>query len=216
MLADPDRLLEEGQIYKAGNTVRAARIELNGKSYFLKRFNCKGWSYRCKNAFRRSRAVRSWLVAWGFCLRSLPVAEPLICLEERRLRLLGRSYILFDFVEETEPLARLWPRLDAAERRGLLTRLALLLGRLHLFGGLHGDLKWSNILVRGQMGKELYLIDLDGSKIVGSGKPRAKRKDLKRFLVDLTKFQSGDIDKVLFLKCWERWSSCALMESKKI
>ena len=216
LLADPDRLLEDGQIFKAGNTVRAAKIELNGKSYFLKRFNCKGWSYRIKNTFRRSRAVRSWLVSWGFYVRSLPVAEPFVCLEERRMRLLGRSYVLFDFVEATESLARFWPQLDAAAKKRLLTRLALLLGRLHLFGGLHGDLKWSNILVRGQMAKELYLIDLDGSKIVGTGKPRTKRKDLERFLLDLTKSQAGDIDKALFLKCWKRWSSCTLMENKKI
>jgi len=207
LLADPDRLLDEGQIFKAGNTVRAARIELNGKSYFLKRFNCKGFGYRLKNAFRRSRAVRSWLVSWGFRHRSLPVPEPLICLEERRLRLLGRSYILFEFIEQTESLAKIWPQLDAAARRGLLTRLALLLGRLHLFGGLHGDLKWSNILVCGQTDKELYLIDLDGSKIVGPGKHRAKSKDLERFLVDLIQAQPDDNNIAFFLKCWERWSS---------
>ena len=216
LLADPDRLLDEGQIFKAGNTVRAARIELNGKSYFLKRFNCKGFGYRLKNAFRRSRAVRSWLVSWGFRLRSLPVPEPLICLEERRLRLLGRSYILFEFIEQTEPLAKLWPRLDVCARRGLLVRMALLLGRMHLFGGLHGDLKWSNILVRGQGGKELYLIDLDGSKIVGPGKLRGKRKDLERFLVDLTEAQPEDNYRATFFKCWVRWTSCTLIEGKEV
>ncbi len=215
LLADPDRLLEEGQIFKAGNTVRAARIELNGKSYFLKRFNCKGLGYSIKNAFRRSRAVRSWLVSWGFRHRSLPVPEPLICLEERRLRLLGRSYLLFEFVEQTESLAKVWPRLDVCVRKGLLVRMALMLGRMHLFGGLHGDLKWSNILVRGQKGEELYLIDLDGSKIVGPGKHRAKRKDLERFLVDLTRVQLGDSDRAFFLKCWERLSSRAAMVWKK-
>ncbi|MCD4687924.1 MAG: hypothetical protein K8R55_01165, partial [Desulfuromonadaceae bacterium] len=105
------------------------------------------------------------------------------------------------------PLANFWLRLDAVARKGLLTRLALLLGRMHLFGGLHGDLKWNNILIRGQGGCDLYLTDLDGSKIVGSTKPRAKRKDLERFLVDLTKVQPSDDQKVFFSKCWKRWSS---------
>lgn len=214
LLGDPDRLLDQGQIFKAGNTVRAGRIELNGKSYFLKRFNCKGWSYRLKNAFRRSRAVRSWLVSWGFRIRSLPVPEPLVCLEERRMRLLGRSYLLFEFVEQTEPLAKVWSRFDAAERRGFLIRLALLVGRLHLFGGLHGDLKWSNFLVGGQRDNDVCLTDLDGSKILGPGKYRNKRKDLERFLVDLSKTQTGHEDTTLFVKCWERWSSCTLMEGK--
>ena len=205
LLADPDGILEKGRILKAGNTVRAAMVELNGRHYFLKRFNCKGWSYSLKNAFRRSRAVRSWLISWGFRLRSLPVPEPLICLEERRMRLLKRSYILFNFVENSEPLTGVWPRLDAVEKKGILARLALLFGKLHLFGGVHGDLKWNNILVNGQ--GALFLIDLDGSKIVGPGKYRSKRKDLDRFLVDLAKAQPGNKDQAFFLKCWERWKS---------
>ena len=205
LLVDPDGILEKGRILKAGNTVRAARVELNGRYYFLKRFNCKGWSYSLKNAFRRSRAVRSWLISWGFRLRSLPVPEPLICLEERRMRLLKRSYILFNFVENSEPLTGVWPRLDAVEKKGILARLALLFGKLHLFGGVHGDLKWNNILVNGQ--GALFLIDLDGSKIVGPGKYRSKRKDLDRFLVDLAKAQPGNKDQAFFLKCWERWKS---------
>jgi tRNA A-37 threonylcarbamoyl transferase component Bud32 len=205
LLADPDRILEEGQIFKAGNTVRAARVELNGRHYFLKRFNCKGWRYSLKNAFRRSRAVRSWMISWGFRLRGLPVPEPLICLEERRMRLLKRSYILFNFVEDSETLSGVWPRLDSVAREGILARLAFLLGRLHLFGGVHGDLKWNNILVNGQ--GDLCFTDLDGSRIVGPGKYRKKRKDLDRFLVDLAKAQPGNKDQAFFLKCWERWKS---------
>ncbi len=214
LLDDPDRLLDQGQIFKDGNTVRAARIELNGNSYFLKRFNCKGWGYRFKNAFRRSRAVRSWLVSWGFRNRSLPVPEPLVCLEERRLRLLGRSYVLFEYVEQTESLAKIWSRLGATEKQKLLVRLALLLGRMHLFGGVHGDLKWSNILVRGQSDKELFLIDLDGSKIVGPRKYRSKRKDLQRFLVDLINVQQDQNCSTMLLECWERWTSYALFKGE--
>jgi tRNA A-37 threonylcarbamoyl transferase component Bud32 len=207
LLADPDRLLESGEILKAGNTVRAARIELDGRYYFLKRFNCKGWGYRLKNAFRRSRAVRSWLVSWGFLLRSLPVPQPIICLEERRLRLLGRSYILFEYVDRAETLTGVWPRLGDAERRGLLIRLAMLFGRMHLFGAVHGDLKWNNILVRDQDCRDLFLTDLDGSRIVGPGKRRAKRADLGRFLLDLAKVEPGEKHLSFFLECWARWGS---------
>ena len=202
LLSDPDRLLESGQILKAGNTVRAARIELNGKNYFLKRFNCKGWNYQLKNSLRRSRAVRTWLVSWQFRVRGLPVPEPLICLEERHLCLLSRSYLLFRFIENSEPLDRFWSHSDPASRKDLLGRLGLLLGRMHFFGGLHGDLKWNNILVGG---KRLYLTDLDGSSIVGKGKFAAKRKDLERFLVDLEKTRPAIKDKAFFFKCWERW-----------
>jgi tRNA A-37 threonylcarbamoyl transferase component Bud32 len=207
LLADPDGILERGQILKAGNTVRAARVEINGKYYFLKRFNCKGWSYSLKNVFRRSRAVRSWLVSWGFRLRSVPVPLPLVCLEERSMRLLGRSYILFDFVENSEPLSKFWPKAGAAARKDLLVGLGMMLGRMHFFGALHGDLKWSNILVRDQDCSALYLTDLDGSKIIGPKKYRVKRHDLDRFLLDLAKAKTIKKDQIFFLKCWGRWNS---------
>jgi tRNA A-37 threonylcarbamoyl transferase component Bud32 len=207
LLADPDQVLEKGLILKAGNTVRAARVELNGNYYFLKRFNCKGWRYSLKNAFRRSRAVRSWLVAWGFRLRGVPIPQPIICLEERRMRLLRRSYILFEFVENAGSLTSVWPRLDATARRGLLVRLGMLLGRMHFFGALHGDLKWNNILVTNNCEGNLYLTDLDGSRIVGHGKFRGKRKDLERFLEDLAKTGADGDEQAFFLNCWERWSA---------
>ncbi len=207
LLPNPDILLNAGQVFKTGLTIQAARIEICGESYFLKRFNCKGWKYRLKNTLRRSRAVRSWLVSWEFRYRGLPVPEPLICLEERRMGLLGRSYLLFQFIEKSETLSTIWSRSDPVSRRDLLGRVALLLGRMHLLGGLHGDLKWNNILVGGKGGKGLYLTDLDGTRIVGQGKLAVKRKDLKRFLVDMEKNQAADNDKAFFLRCWGRWSS---------
>jgi len=205
LLDDPDGLLESGRILKAGNTVRAARIELNGKTYFLKRFNYKGTIYRLKNTLRRSRAVRTWLVSWQFRVRGLPVPEPLVCLEERRLGLLGRSYLLSRFIEDSLPLPMAWGRSDPSARRDLLGRLGLLLGRLHYFGGLHGDLKWNNILVGGKGSWGLYLTDFDGSSIIGQGKLAVKRKDLERFFVDMEKIQVPEADRAFFFKCWKRW-----------
>ncbi|MEZ4598895.1 MAG: lipopolysaccharide kinase InaA family protein [Syntrophotaleaceae bacterium] len=204
-LDDPDRFLEKGEIFKAGNTVRAAKVELNGKYYFLKRFNCKGWRYQLKNAFRRSRALRSWLVCWGFRLRGIPLPQPLMCLEERRMRLLKRSYILFEFIDDGERLNGVWPELGADRRKGILARLGLMLGRLHFFGGIHGDLKWNNILVNRR--GDLFLTDFDGSRIVASRNKRRKKKDLERFLVDLESAPSTKTEREFFLKCWQRWSS---------
>jgi tRNA A-37 threonylcarbamoyl transferase component Bud32 len=204
---DPDRILEQGQVLKDGRTVKAARVELNGTFYFLKRYNCKGWAYRVRNALRRSRAVRTWWVSWAFRVRGLPVPEPLICLEERRLRLLQRSYLLSDYVENSERFNDVWPRLNDSGRRGLLARLAMLLGRMHRSGAVHGDLKWQNILVQTRkVGQTITLTDLDGSRILHwfvRGRPA---RDLARFFRDLQQNDPAGVYKAFFLHSWRKWS----------
>jgi tRNA A-37 threonylcarbamoyl transferase component Bud32 len=204
LLPDPDRVLEQGEILKAGRTVRAARITIDGQSYFLKRYNCKGFIYQLRNAFRRSRAVRTWLVSWGFRIRGIPVPEPIACIEERHWRLLGRSYILSAFVPESEPLAHFWSRIEQARQKELLAKLGALLGRMHRFGCLHGDLKWNNILV--SRSGQIVLTDLDGSRIRSRLGSESARRDLRRFQRDLASRQIATAERDFFLACWRRWA----------
>ncbi|APG26637.1 hypothetical protein A7E78_01420 [Syntrophotalea acetylenivorans] len=205
LLPDPDQILEQGEIFKDGRTVRAAKIHVNGMDYFLKRYNVKGWKYCVRNAFRRSRSIKTWLSFWEFRLRRLPVPEPLLCLEERRFRLLGRSYILSEFIEGSEKLSKHWPMLDQGKKKSLLVKLGILFGRMHLFGCLHGDLKWDNILLQNTGEKsEVILIDLDGTRVRSHLRDARARRDIERFLRDLRKWAS-DEDVQFFLKSWQRW-----------
>lgn len=204
LLPDPDKVLEAGTIVKSGRTTRVARVEIEGKSYFLKRYNSKGWGYRLRNAFRRSRAVQTWLVSWGFVVRGLPVPPPLLCLEERHFRLLGRSYLLTGFVADATPASRLWRSLEERARSALLVRLAMTLGTMHRFGCLHGDLKWNNLLV--VRSGSVVLTDLDGSRILVRPTLERARKDIGRFLRDLNSRQSETVVAERFLACWRRWS----------
>jgi tRNA A-37 threonylcarbamoyl transferase component Bud32 len=207
LLPDPDRVLEQGILLKDGRTVKAAKIELDGQWYFLKRYNCKGWHYQLKNAFRRSRAVRTWSVTWGFLLRSLPVPEPLICLEERHFRLLRRSYILSECIENPQRLADVWVELDDSGKRRLITRLAMMFGRMHQFGGFHGDLKWNNILIQpGRDRERIILCDMDGGRIYRRTRFNKALKDLRPFLRDKEKWDGNEENEAFFMNVWQKWS----------
>lgn len=205
LLPDPDKLLEQGVMLKDGRTVKAAKIEINGQDYFLKRYNCKGNLYRLRNAPRRSRAVRTWLASWGMTVRSMPVPEALICLEERRMRLLERSYILFQYVDAAR-LCDIWPGLSELDKRRILSQLAIILAKLHQSGCYHGDLKWPNILVREVQGRrQIFLSDLDGSRVnIRPGAARV-RKDVERFLKDLRKTGESASFEALFRRIWKKW-----------
>ena len=206
LLPNPDHVLNQGVLLKDGRTVRAAKVEINGQDYFLKRYNCKGPLYRIRNAFRRSRAARTWFSSWSLTVRGVPVPEALICLVERRFGLLERSYILYKYVD-AHRLCDIWPQMDDFSKKRCLSKLAIVLGNMHRFGGYHGDLKWPNILVSEVEGiPSITLSDLDGSRIYSTIPPRKALKDITRLISDLEKRDGYEEFKKFFLKTWRKWS----------
>jgi tRNA A-37 threonylcarbamoyl transferase component Bud32 len=203
LLPDPDAVLNTGEVLKAGRTVQAAVVVLGGRKYFLKRYNDKGFFYQVRNAFRKSRAVRTWLVSWEFFFRGLPVPKPVLCLEQRSFRLLKKSYILYEYVNNSIPLSQKWPLLDTDERKTVLVRLGIKLGLMHQSGGIHGDLKWNNILI--DEDNHIYFIDFDGSRISFSCRSFKIAKDIDRFLKDLSKYERNESVKFSFLKVFSKW-----------
>lgn len=209
LLPDPDLLLAAGREIPSpwrGEATHKVRLCLDGRDYFLKRYNCSGWRYRIKNAIRPSRALRSWRAVGHFMARGVPTPEPLICLEERHLRLLGRSYLLFPFLAgEAVSFLDLWPRLGAGERQQSLERLGELIGAMHRQGLLHGDLNWRNILALRE-GDELRfsLVDLDGSRLVATVTDALATRDLDHFLRDLGRTGADRLLAELFLDSWRR------------
>ncbi|BCR05193.1 hypothetical protein DESUT3_22620 [Desulfuromonas versatilis] len=192
LLPDPDLLLGQGEVFKPGSRGFAVKVEIGGRSYFLKAYNCLGWGYRLRNALRRSRALRTWCVNWGFLFRGVPVPRPVLCLEERRFRLLGRSYLLTEFAEGSCNLQQAWATRSGDACVSLLGRVTAVLGDMHRRGCVHGDLKWNNILVAGTAGdEEICLVDLDGGRLPARARFASLRKDLERFLRDLRKERSG-------------------------
>lgn len=209
LLPDPDRLLAQGEVMPGrGNSCVAARVRIAGRQYILKRYNCRGWAYRLRHVFRRSRALRTWLSARAFQLRGVPLPEPCLCLEERRWRLLERSYILTEYFEGASRLSDIYSQQSSERRRALLARLGIVFGRLHRFLGVHGDTNWDNILVRPDgEGFAVALVDLDGSRILPWRRPARFAKDIWHFLRDMQRRgdnRQQEID--FFLRCWSRWS----------
>ena len=201
LLPDPDQLMATGTIMKNGHTVYATAVTVGGKRYFVKRYNNKGWLYQLKSLARRSRALRVWLACQGFLGRGLPIPRPLVCLEERKMRRLLRSYLVSEFMESDGCLTRLWPGLDEAGKRTVLVRVAMVLGMMHHLECSHGDLKWSNILLDAQ--RRPLLTDLDGARCGGWLYAAAQRRDQKRFLRDLP--EKDRHLRSLLLTVWTCW-----------
>jgi len=205
LLPDPDRILDGGEVLPGrGNSCRLAKVEIDGTNYVLKRYNRRGWVYSLRHVIRRSRALRTWLAAWSFLARGVRVAEPVICLEERSCRLLGRSYVLMEYLEDTERLTTLWERLTPEYKRSLIAQAASLFGRLHRSGCIHGDTNWDNILMRqNENGYGFLLVDLDCTRVFTRVIVEKSERDIKHFLRDLDRLEpaDGELHK-LFVDHW--------------
>lgn len=202
LLPDPDAVFQEEDMVKPGSRTHAGFVTMCGKRYFLKRYNRRNWPYRVINALRGSRAARAWETTWAMWLNKVPVPRPLIMLEERQMRLLGRSYILMESLHDTERLVEAFDASDHAGRLELLEQAASTLAAMHAAGGVHGDLKWPNILVARTAVTEFYLVDLDGARVMHRLRRDLARKDLQRFVRDLAARDEGG-EYVPFF--WQRW-----------
>jgi tRNA A-37 threonylcarbamoyl transferase component Bud32 len=207
LLPDPDRLFAAGQAiqspWQSAATDKTV-VRIGGRSYFFKRYNCLGGGYRLKNIFRNSRALKSWRAGWKFLELGLPTPRPIVCLEERHLRLLGRSYLLFELLAGAHSLLDSWADFSAEGRRDVLARLGTEIGSMHRHGLLHGDLNWRNILVRAiSRSPEIYFVDLDGYRDAGGLTRESANKDMSHFFRDLQRNQATREETALFMATWE-------------
>ncbi len=202
VIASPDAFLDGGDsvIYKDGRTVKAAMVELDGGGkVFLKRYNRKGAFHTLKNVFRSSRARKVWQKGYAAELRGLRIPAPVALIEERRFRLLLRSYVITEFIDDATRLndfveQGMKERVDCGV---LMHALGREIGGMHRLGWFHGDLKWNNILVG--PGTVFWFLDIDGSMVKGGLTDADVAKDLGRFMRDMDKSPLGKEEKIRFI-----------------
>lgn len=205
---DPDRLFADGQAivspWQSAATDKTV-VTLGGLSYFFKRYNCLGFGYQVKNIFRQSRALKSWSAGWKWLELGLPTPRPIACMEERSLRLLGRSYLLFESIVGAHSLLDAWEKLDGARQRQVLNSLGTEIGKMHRYGVLHGDMNWRNIMIRDSSGSlEVFFVDLDGCCFSSKVTKARAQKDMAHFFRDMQRNLVTEDQVSLFHAAWEK------------
>jgi tRNA A-37 threonylcarbamoyl transferase component Bud32 len=160
---------------KNSHTNVVARLECEGRSFIVKRYNIKGFWHALSRCWRPSRA---W-VAWcnGNRLRFLGMAtpQPIALIEKRFGPLRGVAYIIMQTIDGV-PLSKL-----STINQPHIKQTAQQILQLAAANISHGDMKASNFMVSD---KDVYLIDLDSMKQHHSALVFKKmfKQDMERFM----------------------------------
>lgn len=153
---NPESLMVNAQVLKAGNTATVVRAQLGRRTCIIKRYNIKSKRHQIAQTLRRQgRAERSWRNALRLQFLGLATAAPLALLETRQGLLRGTAYLVLQDLGDNDLLQAVQTDQDAQR---WAPEVAQLLATLRYCGFVHGDTKATNFIVRNE---QLHLIDLD-------------------------------------------------------
>jgi tRNA A-37 threonylcarbamoyl transferase component Bud32 len=182
VLDQADALLDQGHLYKTGGAASVGRVQIDGRTLVIKRYNIKGFAHWLKRFWRPSRAWHSWREGNRLAFLGIATPKPLALLEKRFFWLRSRAYLVTEFLPGPDIIERFAPYVESGDAPE-----AELLALDHLFAELigerisHGDFKGHNLFWQQD---RWAMIDLDAMRqhaSVSSFAP-AYARDRARFM----------------------------------
>lgn len=195
MTSDPEKLFHFTRIrLKDSRRAKLAIIEVDGKKYFLKRYNVKNWRHRLKKLLGISQARKIWLNHQQFKARGIRSTHLIAAVDVRKGLAHANSYALYEYLEGAfDSVERIQSQMaEGRRRRRLMKILAGLAWKMHQKGIYHRDLKISNIIWK-TVDKPhcMHVIDLDAVKFRRSVGNRQRLSDLKNMAAYFWMLDSG-------------------------
>jgi len=185
-LQGPDLLLQDTKLDKDSRSTTAGVVELDGKKYFLKRYNNKNFKKKLTNSVRQTRPFRVLKTSQSLSEAGVFTPEIYAALNYRHGLLLESSYLLSSYMQSAKTAGQMIESLVGEEKRAVFAeKVCQMLVKMHDAGILHGDVKTSNIIVKpnDDATYDLGLLDLDGSHCYTEALPAKKRSyDLARLI----------------------------------
>lgn len=184
VVLDMDRLASEEcfSFIKKGSSTTVG--VLYGKPFeipfdmLVKRINSRGGLHSLVKRLSGSRAGRLYDVTCKLFAKGLNMPEPLGFLDARDHK---SSFYISKYIDAPN-LAVMYKNGAFKDMPGLAKELSRALSDWHISGAVHGDLKWSNILVtKAGNGLGCFFVDLDQARLFSRPDAKGASKDLVRF-----------------------------------
>ncbi|MDH4227976.1 MAG: lipopolysaccharide kinase InaA family protein [Deltaproteobacteria bacterium] len=181
MLALPDVFSGAGaRIIKSSASSAIGVRKLGDVELLVKRFNYKGALHSLARRIAGSRAKSLFKRSEALFEKGLPVPEPLAYAEGSRV-----SYFVSRYVSAVNDLGNLSKERGLKTFPALAASLAKAVVAFHVAGAVHGDLKWTNILMlegSGKKGFEFCFVDIDQTRLCRSFDRKGAAADLTAFV----------------------------------
>ncbi len=137
---------DQGHLYKTGGSASVGRIEADGRTLLLKRYNIKGFVHWLKRFWRPSRAWHSWREGNRLAFLGIATPRPLAVLEKRFCGLRRQAYLVTEYLPGPDIIERFAPYVDnGAVPEAELQALDQLFADLIRERISHGDFKGHNL-----------------------------------------------------------------------
>ena len=163
VVPDPEAFARSGTVLRESMSRVTARVCAEGLGTILLKSHRRPRFWRAvRSLLSAGRSLTEWNASRYLAGLGLPVPEALGEGEERRLRVLGRSFFLSRFEDGLRDLATALADQPPPQAKRLHTRVAKLVRSMHDFGFDHRDLHPGNVLVGPGPGEScrLRIVDL--------------------------------------------------------
>ncbi|MDX1650813.1 MAG: lipopolysaccharide kinase InaA family protein, partial [Myxococcota bacterium] len=189
-------------VLQAGPRGAVTRVRVDGRGLVVKEGRAGGLARALADRLRGSAARRGWRGGHGLLAREVPAARPLAFVEQRRLGLPVRSWlVLEDLAPAPDALAA-----AAAAPGATLDALTDLLHRLHRRDVDHGDLKATHVFLVGGRGAQdvagarAVLVDLEHVRFPRRLRASRRRRALAELNASLPDAVPADARRAAFLR----------------
>lgn len=187
LLAQPDTFIqhaaETGKLLKNGNSATVALVHTDQGPLVIKRYNSKSLWRIFRKAFRKSRALNSWVSAHELHFLGISSVKPVAMLEQGFGPFTRTAYFVSDYVEgnNADFYCGVEEEVQISIKREAKEQMIEILVALKDAMISHGDMKASNFRLTAH---GVVLLDLDAMKTHSDQKifKKALNKDLGRFL----------------------------------
>lgn len=150
------------------------------KNLFVKRFNSRGLLDFILRKFLGSRAKRLYKINLRLISKELPVPSPLLIVNTGFRQ--KNSFFISSVIENSDNLGNIYKTGMFNKTEKIADILGKTISGWHMSGAVHGDLKWSNILMQKDDNEvKFFLVDLDHAKLCNKLKIKSISRDLVRF-----------------------------------
>lgn len=172
------------------------------KDLWLKRFNFRGHFDLLGKILIGSRARRLYLVSQKLYPKGLSIPAPIAYLEPTFLR--HNSFYISTVIENSDNLRAIYKKGGTPVLETIAEALGEAIAQWHAAGAVHGDMKWSNILLQKSESKIRFVfVDLDQARLHRTPNIKGIIRDLCRFYrYGLELGVSGWVDTDFFPAYW--------------